>query len=247
MANRNRRGITISELQWPNDKPGFNKISEEWPSDLVVQALELVWLGYDLLTTDILNNIDATKANKQIEKNINSLLQLRISRVMTKDEPFDVQHEVPEFETSYSDQAQPPSYDIAFILRANERIILPLEAKVLRTEKATSKYIKEIHSNFLTCRYAPFSSEAGMLGYLLKGIPEKAFNNIEVAVPCVLSDHPDFLGRNHKTSDHDRIVPIGKTYPAKFRCHHLLLQLTKKSSVKKTKTKGKISREVPER
>jgi hypothetical protein len=242
MANCNRRGITISELQWPTDKPGFNKISEEWPSDLVTQALELVWRGYDLLAADILNNIDATKANKQIEKNINSLLQLRISRVMTRDEPFDVQHEVPEFETSYSDQAQPPSYDIAFILRANERIILPLEAKVLRTEKAISKYIKEIQCNFLTCRYAPFSSEAGMLGYLLKGMPEIAFNNIELAVLCDLSDHPDFSGRNHKTSDHNRTVPTGKKYPAKFRCHHLLLQVTKQASVKKATTKGKRSR-----
>jgi len=246
MVTRFKRGITISELQWPKEKPGFSKISEEWPSDLVVQALELVWRGYDLLTIDILSRIDATKANKQIEKNINSLLQLRISRVMTKDEPFDVQHEVSEFETSYSDQAQPPSYDIAFILRANERIILPLEAKVLRTEKAVSKYIKEIQSNFLTCRYAPFSSEAGMLGYLLKGIPETAFKNIAVAVPCVLSAHPDFSGRDHKVSDHDRSVPEGKTYPAKFRCHHLLLQLTKQSNVPKTKAKRKSSRKVPE-
>jgi hypothetical protein len=64
---------------------------------------------------------------------------------------------VPEFETSYSDQAQPPSYDIAFILRVNERIILPLEAKVLPTERAIAKYIKEITGNYLTCRYAPFS------------------------------------------------------------------------------------------
>lgn len=239
MANRIRRGRTISELQWPREKPGFSKVSEEWPSDLVVQALELVWRGYDLLAKDILSNIDATKANKQIEKNINSLLQLRISRVMTKDEPFDVQHEVPEFETSYSDQAQPPSYDIAFILRANERIILPLEAKVLRTEKAVSEYIKEIQSNFLTCRYAPFSSEAGMLGYLLKGIPETAFNKIAVAIPCVLSDHPDFSGRNHKISDHDRIVPTDKTYPAKFRCHHLILKLTKNSCVNKVTNKEK--------
>ncbi len=78
-----------------------------------------------------------------------------------------------------------------------------------------------------------------MLGYLLKGIPETAFKNIAVAVPCVLSDHPDFSGHNHKISDHQRNLPVGKTYPVKFRCHHLLLQLTKQSSVKKTTRKGK--------
>ncbi|MGV2388696.1 MAG UNVERIFIED_CONTAM: hypothetical protein LVR29_11490 [Microcystis novacekii LVE1205-3] len=83
MANRNRKGITISELQWPKDKLGFDKILKSGLQHSVVQALQLVWCGYDLLATDILNNIDVTKANKQIEKNINSLLQLRISRVMT--------------------------------------------------------------------------------------------------------------------------------------------------------------------
>lgn len=246
MGNRNRRGITISELRWPTEKPGFREVSKEWPPELVIQALVFVWRGYDLLSAEILDKIDVQRANKQIEKNINSLLQLRINRVMTRNEPFDVQHEVPELETSYSDQAQPPSYDIAFILRADETIILPLEAKVLRTGKAISKYIKEIQCNFLTCRYAPFSSEAGMLGYLLSGIPETAFQNIEVAVRCNLSDHPDFPERYHKTSDHERSVPTGKEYPAKFRCHHLLLQLKKKTNAKKATTKRKSSKKAPE-
>ena len=168
-------------------------------------------------------------------------MTVSISRVMTKDEPFDVQHEVPEFETSYSAKAQPPSYDIAFILRANERIIFPLEAKVLRTENTLSKYIKEINSNFLTCRYAPFSSQAGMLGYLLEGDPKKTFSNIETKVSCTLSEHPDFLEREHKISDHERSIPTGKRYPVKFRCHHLLLELTNKSNVRKATAKRKSS------
>jgi hypothetical protein len=220
-----KRGTTIQELRWPMDKPGYEEITQEWPSDLTIVALKLVWSGYDLLQKDILDNIDCSQADKQIEKSISSLLQLRINRSMTGDEPFDVQHEVPEFETTYSDQAQPPSYDIAFILRANERIILPLEAKVLPTENNISDYIKEIKSNFLTCRYAPFSSEAGMLGYLLKGDPNKAFENISQKICCILSEHPDFLERPHKISDHQRTIPPDKNYPHEFRCHHLILSI----------------------
>lgn len=220
-----KKGTTISQLKWPVEKPEFCEISKEWPPDLTNQAMRFVWSGYDLLKDDVLSRIDCSKANKQIEKNINSLLQLRIRRAMTGFEPFDVQHEVPEFETSYSNQAQPPSYDIAFILLADETIILPLEAKVLRTDKYISKYKNEINTNFLTCRYAPFSSEAGMLAYLLKGTPQKAFDNIAKSVPCTLVDHVDFLNRDHKVSDHQRTVSVGENYPSNFRCHHLILKI----------------------
>jgi hypothetical protein len=235
MANRGKKsttiseqGTTISELRWPIEKPEFGKISSEWPTELITEVMGFVWCGYDLIKDDIFSRVDCSQANKQIEKNINSLLQLRINRAMTGNESFEVQHEVPEFETSYSNQAQPPSYDIAFILRANERIIFPLEAKVLRTDRYLSQYINEINANFLTCRYAPFSSEAGMLGYLLKGEPQKVFDNIDKSLNCVLSHHPDFPDCEHRTSDHQRTVPVGKNYPGNFRCHHLLLKVVSK-------------------
>ncbi|MEP1079276.1 hypothetical protein NDI52_28100 [Leptolyngbya sp. PL-A3] len=244
MINR-KKGTTISELRWPLEKPEFCKISKEWPPELTTQAIELVWSGYDLLKDEVLSRIDCSKANKQIEKNINSLLQLRIRRVMTGFEPFDVQHEVPEFETSYSDQAQPPSYDIAFILLADETIILPLEAKVLRTDKYISKYINEINANFLTCRYAPFSSEAGMLAYLLKGTPQEAFDNIEKRITqCTLTDHADFPNRDHKTSDHERIVPTGESYSSKFRCHHLILKILEEQLAKKLTKRRKSTKQT---
>jgi hypothetical protein len=232
MSIRIKRGTTISELRWPKEKSEFTEITQEWSPDLITQALKFVWLGCDLLENEVLNLVNCKQADKQIEKNISSLLQIRINRAMSGDEPFDVQHEVPEFETSYSDQAQPPSYDIAFLLRSNERIIFPLEAKVLHTENKLSPYIKEIKSNFLTCRYAPLSSEGGMLGYLLKGDCAKAFSNIEKAISCQLNHHPAFQEREHKTSDHRRIVQLDKSYPVKFRCHHLVLQLTKNSDLK---------------
>jgi len=244
MSNRIKRGTTISELRWPIETAEFAEITDQWTPELVIQSFELVWSAYDLLKIDVLTKVDCTKASKQIEKNINSLLQLRISRLMTGYEPFDVQHEVPEFETSHSDKAQPPSYDIAFILRSNERIILPLEAKVLKTDKTISKYINEVKSNFLTCRYSPFSSQAGMLGYCLGNNSQETFNNISVALPCTLSNHPNFIDRDHKISDHQRNVPVGKEYPVKFRCHHLLLQLTQQENVKQTIEEEKVPKSL---
>ncbi len=91
--------------------------------------------------------------------------------------------------------------------------------------------MKEITNNYLTCRYAPFSSEGGMLGYLLNGDCAKVFRNIEKAISCPLIHHPTFQEREHKISDHQRIVPPNKSYPIKFRCHHLVLQLTKNSDL----------------
>jgi hypothetical protein len=101
----------------------------------------------------------------------------------------------------------------------------PLEAKVLRTDGAVGQYTREITENFLTCRYAPFSGDGAMLGYLLEGEPTRAFENIAIKTPCALEDHPDFYSHYHKISVHERSVPEGKDYPVNFSCHHLIMPL----------------------
>jgi hypothetical protein len=219
-----RRGKTIPQLRW-KDTPDFVAVAKSWNPDAITRLVQLVWKGYDLLVAEILSQINFDEAEEQIERSITQSLERRIRRNMTGDEPFDVQHEVYEIERSQSAQAQPPQYDIAFYLKSNERIVWPLEAKVLKSDGAVGAYIKEINENFLTCRYAPFSSQGGMLGYLFSGDSNKAFTNIASKVPCTLSDHPDFPNRDHKTSDHQRVVPSGEFYPAEFRCHHLLLKI----------------------
>jgi hypothetical protein len=219
-----RRGRTILEQRWKNPDD-FVRLAREWNPDAITILIKFVWQGYDLLVIDVLSKINFNGEEEQIERSITQSLERRIRRVMTGDEPFDVQHEVYEFESRQSAKAQPPQYDIAFILRANDTIIWPLEAKVLISDGAVAEYIKEINGNFLTCRYAPFSTEGGMLGYLFSGDTSKAFSNIEAKVPCTLCHHPDFPNRAHKTSEHNRIVPSDKQYPAEFRCHHLLLKI----------------------
>lgn len=222
-----RRGKTIQEKLWP-DTPDFVQVAKDWRSDAITILVKLVWEGYDLLKSDVLSHINCDRAEEkleQIERSITQSLERRIHDVMTGDEPFGVQHEVYEFETRDSAKAQPPQYDIAFFLRANERIIWPLEAKVLSSHGAVAPYINDVKEQFLTCRYAPFSSEGGMLGYLLSGEADIAFSKIEKGVPCTLSHHQEFVDRNHKLSDHIRTIPEDKPYPANFRCHHLILKI----------------------
>lgn len=219
-----RRGRTIPELRW-RDTPDFVEVAKSWREDSITILVGLVWQGYDLLREEVLSEIDCNQAEEQLERSITQLLERRIRRSMTGYEPFDVQHEVYEWESRQSAQAQPPQYDIAFFLRVNERIIWPLEAKVLSSDGAVAPYVQDIQNQFLTCRYAPFSSEGGMLGYLFSGTPSRAFNSIGAGVRCTLSHHLGFLGREHKISDHQRTVPAGKNYSYDFRCHHLILQI----------------------
>jgi hypothetical protein len=138
-------------------------------------------------------------------------------------EPFYIQHSPRERETM-KQRGQPPEYDLAFVLRADERIMWPLEAKVLETDGEVGEYVKDVRNEFLTCRYAPFSSEGAMLAYLLSGDPKKVFNNLTAKIPCRLTAHPVFSGRPHMMSEHQRQVEAGKTYPRDFCCHHLVLE-----------------------
>jgi hypothetical protein len=206
-----RRG-NILQKRYPNTGD-FVELAQAWNPDAISILIRLVWEGYDRLVTEFLSQINCDGTEEQLERSITQTLAWRIRRGMTGDEPFEVQQEVSEFKTSKSAQAQPPQYDIAFILIADEKMILPFEAKVLKSDVDVTEYVKEINNNFMTCRYAPFSSEGGMLGYLFSGDSNKAFTNIEIKVPCILDAHPHFPDRDHKTSNHRRVVPSGESYP----------------------------------
>jgi hypothetical protein len=222
-----RRNLTIPEKRWP-DTPDFVAVAKQWSPDAITILVKLVWAGCDRLLKEVISAIDFSQTEEQLERSITQMLERRIRKSMTGDEPFDVQHEVFELETCESPKAQPPQYDIAFFLIANERIIWPLEAKVLHSDGRVSEYITEILENFLTCRYAPFSSEGGMLGYLMAGESSKVFKNIEKKVPCKLSHYPELKKQDHKTSQHKRQVPSENSYPADFCCHHLILRIGEK-------------------
>jgi hypothetical protein len=223
---RERR--TIGEARWPASGE-FVALAKAWQPDAVTRLLGFVWAAYDLLCAEVLAQVDRTQADRDLERSVTQYLEPRIHKVMPPDSPFYVQHGPYEFETAKKPPAQPPSPDIGFVLRENPRLMMPLEAKTLKTDQAVDEYVTAIHKNFLTCRYGPFSTEGGMLGYLVAGDPAQAFDSIAVRVPCELRTHPSFPDRDHRTSDHERTVPPGKSYPRAFRCHHLILRLANTS------------------
>ena len=230
------RRKTIAEARFPS-VPEFRKLLSAWGDDAALVLLQFVWQGYDLLRRDVLDHVDASKANEDLERSVTQLLEPRVRRSMTGDEPFDVQHGSYEHETRQPPPAQPPAYDLAFVLRANPRVMWPLEAKLVRSTGDVARYVREIKDNFLTCRYAPFSREGAMLGYVLPPDTSSVFNNISRSVPCELEGVPAFADRPHRRSNHTRAVPAGKPYPRSFICHHLLLLLNDSPASQKRKNK----------
>ena len=215
---------TYSERRWP-DTPEFSSVLRGMKEGSSTRLLELVWQGYDRFCDEVLCDMDCSLEDEDLERDITQHLEPMIADEMTGYEPFCVQHGPFERESRLGAPAEPPQYDIAFKLRCNPRVMWPLEAKVLRTDGAVAEYIEELKSNFLTCRYSPFSSEAAMLGYLLSGIPEKALGSIARKGGWELAPHRYFPNRDHRKSDHRRTVPLGESYPVEFRCHHLIFRL----------------------
>src|ERR1039457_4224810 len=116
--------------------------------------------------------------DRDLERSITQLLEPRIRDAMTGDEPYYIQHGSFERETMAPPPAQPPAYDLAFVLRADERIMWPLEEKGLETPGTLAEYEREVREQYLTCRYAPFTASGAMLGYLLSGMATDALARI---------------------------------------------------------------------
>jgi hypothetical protein len=217
-------------LNTGNIAPEFLDLAAEWCRDQSEILLRFVWQAYEQLKID-----QPFIDGRDLERSITQVLEPRINREMSGDEPFYVQHGPYERATMQAPPAQPPQYDIAFVQLADERIMWPMEAKVLETDRAVADYVKDIREQFLTCRYAPFSGDGAMLGYLLLGSTNKAFNNIAKKTPCVLEDFPAYITRPHKLSRHTRSGPFCKIQHSEFRCHHLILEFP---NLKRASTKN---------
>ncbi len=202
---------------WPD--AAFLALIAAWTRDQADILLGFVWAAYDSMLADM-PAVDC----RDLERSITQLLEPRIDKAMTGDEPFYIQHGSFEHETMSSPPAQPPAYDLAFVLRAEERIMWPIEAKVLETPRRIAEYDRDVREEFLKCRYAPFSGGGGMLGYLLTGSAVDALKAIEAKLGCTLELVPTFAARPHRASNHQRTVPAGKNYPSEFRCHHLIME-----------------------
>ena len=103
----------------------FVLLAGTWCHDQSTILLALVWQAYDQLRND-----NPPIDTRDLERSITQFLDPRIRRAMSGDEPFFVQHGSYERETMKRPPAQPPQYDLAFVLHADERIMWPMEAKV---------------------------------------------------------------------------------------------------------------------
>lgn len=218
------RRKSLGELRWPS-RPEVDAVRKAWTEDAIDRLLEYVWQGYDCLRQEVLEEINVTQAEDDLERSLTQALEPRITRSMSGAEPFFVQHGRYEHISRKPAPAQPPQYDLAFVPYGNENLCWPLEAKVLKNDTDVGAYVKDIKDEFLTCRYAPLSGEGAMLGYLLSGSTECAFAAVAKAVPCQLVIHPNFATRAHRTSEHSRNVPEGESFVPSFKCHHLLMPL----------------------
>ena len=199
--------------------PTFVALASTWMSNPGRQFLGYIWLGYECMCSTA-PEVDG----RDLERSITQLLEPRVRDAMSGDEPFYIQHGPFERETMKVPPAQPPEYDLAFVFRADERVMWPIEAKVLETPNRIAEYVGDINKEFLTCRYGPFANSGAMLGYLLSGNANDAFSRIAERLDCVLHGIAEHPMRPNRVSHHLRNVPTGKAYPAEFDCYHLVLE-----------------------
>lgn len=213
---------TYLQKRWP-DTPVFQDIAQNWCADHSRRLLDLVWRGYDLLRENDLAKVPHSAEDEAREESINFLLALRIDQCKCGDEPFSVSHQPPEQARRKKGRGRSPQPDIAFVPYEYPRSLWPMEGKVLKQESDLDAYLAEIRDNFLTGRYATFSREGAMLGYLLEGEPDRTLGNIGVRLRTSLRSHPDFQERPHRVSVHQRIPYPGTQRQNTFCCHHLIL------------------------
>ena len=218
-------GRSIFDLVWPASSREFTEVAADFCANVITSALASTWAGYDSLRGQVIDQIDISAADEELERALTQLLEPKIAQHLTGDEPYILQHGPYEFETRKQAPAQPPQYDLAFVLLSNSRVMWPLEAKVLRTDAAVSRYVKSVENEFLTGRYAPFVNSAAMLGYLLKGNTSTALESIANSLHTVLVQHEDFQNRPHRVSTHQRAPSYPQVTKGSFQCHHLILAM----------------------
>lgn len=214
-----REGTFFWASRTPPANAAFIDLATRWIGDAEPDFVDHIWAGFERLKRSAVS-FDG----RDLERSITQLLEAAIDDVVPGEAPYYVQHGPYERETMLAPPAQPPAYDLAFVLRADPRIMWPAEAKVLTSAKALAEYLADVREQYLTCRYAPFSASGAMLGYLLDGEADEALENIaqRLAIPFAETTpiNPD---RPHRSTVHGREVPAGKVYPTPFRCHHIVL------------------------
>jgi hypothetical protein len=218
------RRPTLCEELWPKDA-AFDCL-RAWPRDFAVQLLSRIWQAFDQMRDLIRDRIRDWSNLEQVERSLTSLHFDQVADLQTGDEPFLPTRETPEFSSRRSAMAMPRSSDFGFKIRGGDlSLIWPIEAKVLRRPDDVAEYLGDLTEKYLGCLVGPYCPEGGLIGYLVEGDPNAAFDAIAAGINQPMASHLSFAERPHRTSDHKRVVPEGKPFSAAFRCHHLIMQL----------------------
>jgi hypothetical protein len=215
---------TLFERRWP-ETPVFQEVAQQWREDQSRLLLGLVWGGYDSLCKKVLQELTLSVDDEAVEETLNFLLAMRIDGCKTGDEPFCVVHQPPEQTKRKRGRGRSPQPDIGFVLHEYPRSVWPIEGKVLHHDADVKAYLAEVRDNLLTGRYATFSREGAMLGYLLDGDPNTFLVNLAGNMTDPLSPHVSFPDRPHKVSEHVRTELPHLNSPMAFACHHLALRI----------------------
>jgi hypothetical protein len=178
-----------------------------------------------LLRAKDLQEVPVRADDEAKEESLNHLLAVRIDQCKSGDEPFYVFHQPPEQAARKRGRARSPQPDIGFALYDYPRSIWPIEAKILDHDRDVRAYLAEIRDNLLTGRYATFSREGAMVGYLLEGTPETFLGNIAGQMAEPLLPHSYFQDRPHRVSEHVRTRLPDPNAPTAFSCHHIVMQV----------------------
>jgi hypothetical protein len=222
---------TIFDDLFPDSSPEFRAIADAWPSIVVTEILSLVWDGFDQVKAlPTFRQLDFSKDYAQLERSLTDLHMSEITLIWreksTSFESFIPQHEPWEFHGLANPSARPPSCDLGFILLRNRRIRWSVEAKVLESADAVSKYMSDL-KKFLSGRSSPYSTESAIGAYLISDAAQELFDTLATKMKCELKSHPAFASRPHRYSNHQRdLNSLQAGMPSAFVCHHLAFELS---------------------
>jgi hypothetical protein len=121
---------SILQHRWPAS-PEYQVLARDWATRVSRTVIDLIWDGAEMLSQEVIDNPNLPRDPVQFERTLVYLLHNRISWIIDKALSFVVVHEPWELESLTTPRARPPQPDLGFVLHGHDRVIWPVEMKVL--------------------------------------------------------------------------------------------------------------------
>lgn len=229
---------TFSEVHWPLDAESLEQ-AREWAHEMTEQVLDWTWRAFDQLYERQLAQFDFQQPLEQIERDLTSKHFICILDVWRRETEgycaLIPVHEFPELASRPMGSGKPPAYDLAFVWQENQRVVWPIEAKVIKTSSALREYLQDV-DKFCSGKAAPFVEHGGLIAYLLAGSPSDFFMRLETKIGVPLTSPSSRGRRPYRISFHDRQVT------PRICLHHLVLPVSRRTV--RTKSGRRSSRKM---